>query len=158
MFDTSTATADLSKTQTGLAILEWAKNNDASVEDALERAYEGRLGSDAARLSASLPKYWIDTPSAPVVYPAYDARQAEETARREAITAAVIAAIKAGNACVRDTGTDSVSETTLFGGGKVIAVFKHYDARLGGLGFRKLDSPAVADAFIRAAVANSTGI
>lgn len=77
---------------------------------------------------------------------AFESRAAE-------IAAVVILAVKTGNAIVKDTGTNSVSETTLYANDKKIAVFPRYDARLGGMGFRRLDSPAVAQDFINSAAA-----
>lgn len=88
----------------------------------------------------------------PTPAPDVTAVQAFES-RVSEISAVVVSAIQAGNAIIKDTGTNSVSETTLYAGDKRIAVFPRYDARLGGVGFRRLDSPAVAQAFINAAAA-----
>ena len=89
----------------------------------------------------------------------YEADQAAYETRKREITEAVMAAIATGDARAHDTGTDAVSETTIYGKGfEVIAVLPHYNARLGSLGRLKIDSPQVAQEFINSAAANSYGI
>jgi hypothetical protein len=81
---------------------------------------------------------------------------------RPAITAAVIAAVKAGNAILKDSGTDAVDETTLYGGGRKIAVFPHWAFRPNGSAIpgvgHPLTTPAEAQSFIGIAAANCCGV
>lgn len=161
IFDHAAATADLSQCDAGKAILThaarvWAGDIECSLND----AYDGALGRAAAELSARLPRYQTlveveMTPAEVEEQLRYDAKTADRQARREKITALVIAAITAGNAQVRDTGTNSVSETTLFGGGKPVFVFPHFDARTGSM--KNLSTPEEAQKFIDFAAVNYYG-
>lgn len=159
-FDHEQATSDLSQCDAGRAILAHAKERrKGDIDKALSDAYDGELGRAAAELSARLPKYQIFTEvemtSADLEKDLQMAiKAAEKQARRERLTALVISAITTGNASVRDTGSDSVSETTLFGGEKIIFVFKAFQYKEY---WKKLQTPNDAREFIDFTDANYYG-
>jgi hypothetical protein len=161
-FNTSSATTALSATDAGKKILATAEKNGCEIYEAIDAANRGYLGDDCQAVAKSIPSFWeeVEDDAAEIARKAaIAAREAEIVARREAITAAVVIAIQSGRCMVKDTGTDSVSETSICGkDGRAVAVLPHYDARLGGLGFQELDTPAKAKAFIDAAAVNSGGL
>jgi hypothetical protein len=160
-FNTTAATTALSATEAGKKILATAEKNGCEVYGAIDAAKRGYLSDDCAALAKSLPSFWeeVEDDDTEIARKAdIAAREAAIVARREAITAAVVTAIQSGRCMVKDTGTDTVSETSICGKNGFVAVLPHYDARLGGLGFQELDTPAKAKAFIDAAAVNSSGI
>lgn len=159
-FNTTAALSALSSTEAGKKILATAEG--CGLEEAVGHAYEGYLGDECQALIRSLPSFWEEVADdAAEVARKSDiaAREAAIVARREAITAAVVTAIQSGRCLVKDTGTNSASETSICGkDGMAIAVLPRYDARLGGMGFQDLDTPAKAKAFIESAAVNSGGL